>query len=92
METIKRLPKLRGFKNKSLKEKPAIINFDDLEKKIKNNIINREELIKAGLIRKSDKRVKILSQGEIKRPFQIEGIEISKSAKKKIEEKGGKIK
>ena len=92
LETIKRLPKLRGFKNKSLKEKPAIINFDDLEKKIKNNIINREELIKAGLIRKSDKRVKILSQGEIKRPFQIEGIEISKSAKKKIEEKGGKIK
>ena len=92
LETIKRLPKLRGFKNKSLKEKPAIINFDDLEKKIKNNIINREELIKAGLIRKPDKRVKILSQGEIKRPFQIEGIEISKSAKKKIEEKGGKIK
>jgi len=92
LETIKRLPKLRGFKNKSLKEKPAIINFDDLEKKIKNNIINREELIKAGLIRKSDKRVKILSQGEIKRPFQIEGIEISESAKKKIEEKGGKIK
>jgi len=92
LETIKRLPKLRGFKNKSLKEKPAIINFNDLEKKIKNNIINREELIKAGLIRKSDKRVKILNQGEIKRPFQIEGIEISKSAKKKIEEKGGKIK
>ena len=92
LETIKRLPKLRGFKNKPLKEKPAIINIADLEKKIKNNIINREELIRAGLIRKSDKRVKILSPGEIKRPLQIEGIAVSESARKKIEEKGGKIK
>ncbi|MEK7593317.1 MAG: 50S ribosomal protein L15 [Patescibacteria group bacterium] len=92
LETIKRLPKLRGFRNKPLKERPAIINIADLEKKIKNNIINREELIRAGLIRKSDKRVKILSPGEIKRPLQIEGIAVSESARKKIEEKGGKIK
>lgn len=92
LEMIKKLPKLRGFKNKSLKEKPVIINIDKLEKKLKNNIINREELINAGLIRKSDKKIKILGQGEIQRPFQIDGIEISESAKKKIEEKGGKIK
>ncbi|HDH31277.1 MAG TPA: 50S ribosomal protein L15 [Candidatus Wolfebacteria bacterium] len=82
-DLIQRLPKLRGIKNKPLKSKPVVVNFSDLEKKIKGNIINRDVLLKAGLIRKSDKRVKILGpkSGKIKRTFQIEGLEVSKKLK-----------
>jgi large subunit ribosomal protein L15 len=89
-DIIQRIPKLRGFKFKSLKPKPVVINIGELEKKIKGDIINREALTEAGLIKKSDKRIKILGKGEAKRLFQIEGVEISKSAKEKIESVGGK--
>ncbi len=92
-DLIMRLPKLHAFRNKSLKSKEAtVINLEDLEEKIKNNIINRQTLLEAGLIRKSDTKIKILAKGEAKREFQIEGIKLSKSAKKKIEAAGGAIK
>lgn len=86
-DLIQRLPKLRGFKNKPLKPKPKVVNFSDLEKKIEGSIINRETLLKAGLIRESDKRVKILGPrtGKITKKFQIEGIEISNQLKEKLE-------
>ncbi|MEK7553314.1 MAG: 50S ribosomal protein L15 [Patescibacteria group bacterium] len=89
-EMIQRLPKLKGLKNKSLNKKSAVINIKDLLK-IDGELINREILIKSGLIRKSDKKIKILGNGEIKKTFQIEGLEISENAKKKIESAGGKI-
>ncbi len=88
---IQRLPKLRGLKNKSLQKKPAIIKIEDLNKKIEGGIINKEVLIKAGLMEKSDKKVKILGNGEIKKAFQVEGLKISENAKKKIEAAGGKV-
>lgn len=88
---IIRLPKLRGFRNKSLQPRPVILNVGDLDKRAESDIINKEVLLKAGLIKKSDKRVKILGGGEVKKTFQVEGLEISESAKKKIEAAGGKI-
>jgi large subunit ribosomal protein L15 len=91
-ELIQRLPKLRGFKNKSLRPKAIAVNVGDLEKKISGNIINKQALFKARLIKKIDSPVKILSEGEIKRPFQFEGLKISKNAKEKIEKSGGKVK
>ncbi len=100
-DLIQRLPKLRGFKFKSLKPKPVVLNLGDLEEKIsagggsafggKDNIINMQTLLEAGLIRKSDKEVKILGNGVIKRPIKIEGLKVSKSAKDKIEFAGGKV-
>ena len=91
MDLIKRLPKLRGFKNKPLREKPFIINIVDLEKIVKNNIINNKVLLGAGIIKKLSKKVKILGRGEIKKTFEIKGIPASKSVKSKIEAAGGKI-
>jgi len=91
MDLIKRLPKLRGFKNKPLREKPLIINIADLEKKVGNNIIDNKALLEAFIIKKLNKKVKILGRGEIKKIFEIKGILISKSAKRKIETAGGKV-
>lgn len=93
-DLVQRLPKLRGFKFKSIKSKPAVIDIGDLEKKLKDNIINRQTLLEAGLIRKSDRKIKILGskKGEIKQSFQIEGLEVSKKLRKLIESAGGEIK
>ena len=90
-EMIQRLPKLRGIKNKPLKERAVAVNLGDLEKKIAAGLVNREALMKAGLIRKSDKEVKILGNGELKKSLQFQGLKISKSAKQKTEAAGGKV-
>lgn len=91
-DLIQRLPKLRGYKFKSLKIKPVVLNLRDLEEKIKGNIINKQTLLEAGLIRKSDKEIKILGDGVIERPIKIEGLKVSKSVKNKIESAGGEVK
>lgn len=92
-DLIQRLPKLRGFKFKPLKSKPAIINIDDLARKVKSDIIDRQTLIEAGLIRKSDTKIKILGpkKGEIKRAFQIKDLAVSKKLRKTIEAAGGSV-
>lgn len=92
-DLIQRLPKLRGSKFKPLKSKPVIINIGNLAAKVKSNIINRQTLLQAGLIRKSDKQIKILGlkKGEIKQAFQIDGLEVSKKLRKAIEASGGRV-
>jgi len=90
-DLILRLPKLRGFKFKSSATKPVVINIGELAAKIEGGIINKEILFQKGLIRKSDRQVKILGNGEISRPLNIQGLKISESAKKKIEAAGGRI-
>ncbi len=90
-EMLSRMPKLRGIKFKSSKSKAKLINIGDLEKKLKGDIINRKALLESSLINETDKRVKILAGGEIKRPLRLEEIEISKGAKNKIEKAGGTV-
>ena len=90
-DLIQRLPKLRGFRNKSLKAKSIIINIADLEKKIEGNLINKKVLIDAGFIRKADNNIKILGNSEVKKEFQIEEIKVSKNVKNKIEAAGGSV-
>ncbi len=62
-----------------------------IEKKIikSDDIISLDSLKKAGLIRKNSKRLKILGNGEIKDKITIKANLISKSAKEKLEKKGG---
>ncbi len=93
-DLIQRLPKLRGFKFKPIKPKPVVINIDDLAGKIKSDIINRQVLLQVGLIRKSDKRIKILGpkKGKVERAFQVDGLEVSEKLKKAIEAAGGHTK
>lgn len=89
---IYKLPKLRGVKNKLKREKPIIFNLDDLERKFSDtNIIDKKYLLDKKIIKKLNQRVKILGDGEIKKAFEIKGIEVSKKAKEKIEKVGGKV-
>ena len=95
-DLIKRYPKLRGYKFKALEFKPAIVNIQILEKKFKEgDIINSQTLLKRKLVSKIKgkmQKVKILGRGEITKKLIIEGCQVSKQAKEKIEKLGGKIK
>jgi large subunit ribosomal protein L15 len=95
-ELIKKYPKLRGYKFKSHKLKPAIVNLDILEKKFgPEEIISPQTLLEKRLIRKIKgriPRVKILGAGEIDKAFIIESCQVSKNAEEKIKKAGGAIK
>ena len=95
MPLQRRVPKF-GFTN-IFKKEFQIINLDSLQKlaekdKLKDVVLNAEELKKLGLIDSVKKPVKILGKGELKTKVQLEVSAFSNSAKEKIEAAGGSIK
>jgi large subunit ribosomal protein L15 len=96
MPLYRRLPK-RGFKIIK-KNNIAIINLQQLQEfiskgKLNNKIlINLSELKKKKILKNKINKIKILGNGDIKDKINLEIDFISKSAKEKIEKKGGSIK
>ena len=96
MPLYRRLPK-RGF-NIIKKNNIAIINLQQLQEfiskgKLNNKIlINLSELKKKKILKNKINKIKILGNGDIKDKINLEIDFISKSAKEKIEKKGGSIK
>jgi len=84
-----RLPKKRGFKASNSKHY-QIVNIDQLSI-MKTTMIDNTTLFKAGLIKNPSGLVKILGKGLLGQKVVIKTQAFSKSAKKKIEEVGGKI-
>ncbi|MDP3947922.1 MAG: 50S ribosomal protein L15 [bacterium] len=90
-DLVIRLPKLRGFKNKSLSPKPSIVNIGDLAK-LGISEITKETLILKGMFSaRRAVRIKILGSGVLSKPVHVKGISVSKSAKLKIEKAGGSV-
>lgn len=85
---IKKIPKQRGYRFKSFREKPAIVNLRDLEKNFQNNeVVNPETLLEKGLIAKIKGRVpevKILGTGKLSKKLEIKNCKLSKSVEKII--------
>lgn len=94
-ELIKRYPKLRGYRFKSFRLKPTIINLDALEMKFKaGDTVTPDILIKKRIISKIKGRlpqVKILGKGKLKKSLTVRNCLVSSQAKEKIEKAGGKI-
>jgi large subunit ribosomal protein L15 len=94
-DLIKRYPKLRGFKFKSIGVKFSMVNVDVLEKKfMAGEQVSPKILVEKKLIRKIKgklPKVKILGQGELTKKLVIEGCEVSKGAREKVEKIGGSI-
>lgn len=86
-----RIPKLRGFANKAIISKPEIVNIKNIESKVKETLITGELLAKYGLIKNPSVKVKVLSNGEVKRALTLQGISVSEKTKQKIEAAGGKV-
>lgn len=94
-DLIKQIPKKRGYKFKSIKEKPTIINLDLLNQKFKEGeIVSDKTLLEKKIISKIKGRmpeVKILGEGELTKKLTFKSLGMSKSAKEKIEKAGGDI-
>lgn len=88
MPLQRRLPK-RGFTN-IFKKKYAIVNLNCFDQFEPHSVINARLLQGKGIIRKVENDLKILGKGEINIPLVIEAQSFSRSAKKKIEDAGGK--
>jgi large subunit ribosomal protein L15 len=95
-DTIKKLPKLRGYFFNTISEKPAVVNLNLIEDTFLNNDeVNPKTLLEKGIIRMQKgvlPKIKILSNGDLKKKFIISGCLVSKKAKEKIEKAGGSIK
>lgn len=85
---IRRVPK-RGFRSKFPKEY-QVINLKDLNR-INTNEITPEILWKNRIIDSRFKPVKVLGEGEAPKNITVKVHAISESARKKIEEAGGKV-
>ena len=85
---MRRLPK-RGFSNYGFRKEIQIVNLD----KISSLEIEKVDMIilyEKGLINKTNIPVKILGNGEIIKPVEIQADMFSKSAIEKLEKAGGK--
>lgn len=84
------LPKIGGFV--SMRPKAAVVNLSRLEEKFQSGErINPQFLQNKGIIKDSNRPVKILGEGTVTKKFIIEGCLVSKSAKEQIEKAGGKV-
>ncbi len=88
MPMQRRLPK-RGFNNLFRVEYKAV-NLRDLERFEAGARVGVDELAACGLIGKRD-RVKLLAEGEVTRPLQVEVHRVSAVARGKIEAAGGTV-
>ncbi|AJA90306.1 50S ribosomal protein L15 [Borreliella chilensis] len=88
----RRLPR-RGFSNNDYKLEYAIVNLGDIDKKFKDGqVVNYDTLLENKLIRKKNKRIKILSNGKFTKKIPFEVSKISKSAESLVTKIGCTIK
>lgn len=89
MPLVRRLPKLKGFKpiNRVVY---GTVNVSELGR-IESSEIGPAELRATGLVRKRDRVIKVLGQGDIERAVTVKAHAFSATAKQKIEAAGGKI-
>ncbi|MBW2083462.1 MAG: 50S ribosomal protein L15 [Deltaproteobacteria bacterium] len=89
MPLHRRLPK-RGFTN-LFRSEYATLNIKALDRFEANTTVDVDVLRQAGLVKKVKDGVKLLGEGEIKKPLVVKVHKASISAVQKIEAAGGKV-
>ena len=85
---FRRSPK-RGFSNYCAKEY-VVVNLSDLEK-MKVSKVTLESLKEAGVVKSNLNTLKVLGRGTLTKKLTVVANKFSESAKKAIEDAGGKI-
>tara|TARA_B110000116_G_scaffold30868_1_gene23133 strand:+ start:442 stop:882 length:441 start_codon:yes stop_codon:yes gene_type:complete len=85
---MRRLPK-RGFSNYGFRKEVQIVNLEQVAS-LELDTVDVDILKERGVIKKTDIPVKILGNGELKKPIEITADMFSKSAIEKLEKAGGK--
>ena len=91
-DLLMRLPKLRGIKNKPKRESALLFTVGELIKVFPEGVVSKKVMLEKKMIESLRARVKVLSGGEIKKAIIVEGVEVSKEARTKIEKAGGTVK
>lgn len=85
-DIIKKVPKKRGYRFKSIQVKPQVVNLKDLEKHFQSGEkVTPETLLEKGLVGKVKEKtpvVKILGKGKLTKKLEVEGCLMSKSVEK----------
>ncbi len=89
MPIARRLPK-RGFRSK-FKKVFQVVNVEDLNAFRKDAVVKPQQLVESGFIKNEKLPVKILGNGEIKKPLTVLAHGFTKSATKKLNAVGGKF-
>jgi len=87
---IRRIPKLRGFKNINHLDY-QIINVSDLNLFKDGDEVNALTLLGHNLVRHKSKPIKLLGDGTLERKLTIKLHKVSASAKEKVVKAGGKV-
>ncbi len=88
MPLVRRLPKV-GFSNRFSKD-IVVLNVRSLNEFEDGASVGPEEFLKAGLVNKLADGIKVLGDGELEKKLTVRAHRFSKSARQKIESKGGK--
>ena len=88
MPLQRRVPK-RGFNN-IFKKEYQLVNLSQLEK-LGEAAVTPEVLQKSGLVKDSNKRIKILGSGEVTKAFEVVADAFSATAQEKVSKAGEKI-
>ncbi|MDE2230173.1 MAG: 50S ribosomal protein L15 [Alphaproteobacteria bacterium] len=92
----RRLPK-RGFNREDFRKRYAVVNLGRLQRALDQGALQSgatvkgEDLIKAGVLRRTWDGVKLLAKGELKAPLTLEVAGASKAAVAAVEKSGGKV-
>lgn len=87
MPLVRRVPKF-GFTN-PFRVEYAVVNLKSLAA-LTADPVTPQVLVEAGLIKRADRRVKVLGDGEVGKPIVIQAHKFSRSAVQKIEAAGGR--
>jgi large subunit ribosomal protein L15 len=90
MPLQRRLPK-RGFTN-IFRVEFQVVNLSDLERFDANATVDVDALLERGLIRHMNNPVKLLGDGELKKPLTITVHAASAKAREAVEKAGGQLK
>jgi large subunit ribosomal protein L15 len=86
---IKRLPELRGFTN-IFKKQYTLVKVGNLENYEGQELLSPEVMAELGLVKNLRLPIKILGDGEVTKALTVSAHKFSESARKKIEDAGGK--
>ncbi len=82
----------RGFSNYPFKKIYKAVNVAELNEKYSDGeTVNLETLLEKRIIKKNDKFVKLLGNGDLTKKLEVALEKVSGSAKEKVEKAGGKV-
>lgn len=91
MPLYRRLPS-RGFSNQIFRKEWQIVNLGQIESAYASGeLVDGASLFAKGLVKKAERLVKILGEGELTKALSFSVDKVSVGARSKIEKAGGKV-